>query len=164
MIRLFFTGIVIPAVGAGLCVKRVTLVCDFSHNQPSEIAVEIEAVLDSRVQARLRKQGIFATCQLRPSALLAGDGRLVRSGMLSDLTKSPCDLERPKIRYPPACRTDNPYGADFRLQAERPKTRRQRSSGSLFFDKTVGNDQHRRHSRLGSGDGQRCLGRQHQTV
>jgi hypothetical protein len=43
-------------------------VCDFSHNQASEIAVKIEAVLDSRVKAH-------------------GDGRLVRSGMLSDLTK-----------------------------------------------------------------------------
>src|ERR1700752_375524 len=70
MIRLFFTGIVIPAVGAGLCVNRATFVCDFSHNQPSEIAVEIEAVLDSRVQARLRKHGIFATCRLRPSSCL----------------------------------------------------------------------------------------------
>lgn len=66
---------------------RLILVCDFSHNQASEIAVEIEAVLDSRVQAGLRKNAMFATCQLRPSALLAGDGRLVRSGMLSDLTK-----------------------------------------------------------------------------
>ena len=33
--------------------NRVILVCDFSHNQPSKIPVEIEAVLDSRVQARL---------------------------------------------------------------------------------------------------------------
>jgi hypothetical protein len=51
------------------------------------MAVEIEAVLDSRVQAGLRKNAMFATFQLRPSALLAGDGRRVRSGMLCDLIK-----------------------------------------------------------------------------
>lgn len=77
---------VIPVVGTGLCVNRVTFVCDFSHNQPSEIAVEIEPVLHSRVQAGLRKI-LFGTCLVRPGALLAGDGRLVRSGMLSDLNQ-----------------------------------------------------------------------------
>jgi hypothetical protein len=107
---------------------------------------------------------MFATCQVRRGALLAGDDRRVRSGMLSDLTKCPCDLERPKIRRSPTWGTDNPAGADFRLRTECPKTRRQRSSGSLFFDKAVRNDQHRRHSRLGSSDWERCLGRQQQTV
>jgi ketosteroid isomerase-like protein len=40
-------------------VNRVILVCDSSHNQRLEIAVEIEAVLDSRVQERRRKHTMF---------------------------------------------------------------------------------------------------------
>jgi hypothetical protein len=79
-------------------VNRVTLVCDFSHNQPSEIAVEIEAVLDSRVQAGLRKNAMFATCQLRPSALLAGDGRRVRSGMPSERSLADSTSDNDGIR------------------------------------------------------------------
>ena len=57
---------VMPAVGIELCVNRVTLVCDFGHITHG---VEIEAVLDSRIEAGLRKNALFATCLLRPGAL-----------------------------------------------------------------------------------------------
>ena len=49
---------VMPAVGIELCVNRVTLVCDFGHITH---AVEIEAVLDSHIEAGLRKNALFAT-------------------------------------------------------------------------------------------------------
>jgi len=49
-------------------VNRVTLVCDFGHIRHT---VEIEAVLDSRIEAGLRKNVMFATCLVRPGALLA---------------------------------------------------------------------------------------------
>jgi hypothetical protein len=68
-----------PAVGGGLCVNRVTLVCDFGHIRHT---VEIEAVLDSRIEAGLRKNVMFATCLVRPGLASRHDRRL-RSGMLS---------------------------------------------------------------------------------
>ena len=46
--------------------NRVILVCDFGHIRH---AVEIEAVLDSRIEAGFRKNALFATCLLRPGAL-----------------------------------------------------------------------------------------------
>jgi hypothetical protein len=48
-------------------VNHITLVCDFGHIRHT---VEIEAVLDSRIEAGLRKNLMFATCLVRLGALL----------------------------------------------------------------------------------------------
>src|SRR5215469_13310714 len=91
MIRPFFTDSDPRSWGWIICKPR-TLVCDLSHNQSSSLAAKIEEILDSRVQAQLRKHGMSATCRVPLMQPMVATFELVCAFVLIVVTRSSPDL------------------------------------------------------------------------